>query len=57
MEAEALARRDRTKRKKVPRGTSDYQAAWIPDEEDDGEEEQEDEEEEDEGAMGELLPG
>ena len=43
MEAEALARRDRTRRKRVPKGTSDYQAAWIPEEEEDAGEEEEDE--------------
>lgn len=41
MEAEAAAKQSNASRKRrLPTGTSDYQAAWILDDEDEGEEDE-----------------
>ncbi|OQR79017.1 pre-rRNA-processing protein TSR1-like [Tropilaelaps mercedesae] len=51
-ELEEAAKEQRTIRKRVPKGTSDYQAAWIFDDEDVGEDDDGDDTDEDAGHSG-----
>lgn len=62
-EAPALVESERVRTKRVPKGTSAYQAAWIVDDEDDDEDEDDDDDDEEDGDMdmegeeGDVLDG
>lgn len=64
-EAPALVESERVRTKRVPKGTSAYQAAWIVDEDDEDDDEDDDDEDDDdedgdmavEGEDGDVLDG